>query len=505
MSDKKERVRSVAVHYKPQKKTLSLEKKASNDVAMSRMPFGSQGFDGLKTMNGSVMEHCHAELRWPQCLKTYQQMALEPTIASVLNFYNMMIARSEFKFIAPTNASKASKDAADFLNYCMFNMEDQTWQQFLSGVGTYRVFGFSIAEKCWTTVTTGKYKGKIKWKRLAPRSQDSIDKWKWDKNDPEKLTGVVQKVVNFDSDRYASKVGGKEVTIDRGKFMLFRFDPQKNNPQGTSPLDGCWYAWKYLQIAREYQAIGLAKQLGGTPIIGIPVETLIEAANDPTGAKAAMIERLKESAAKLHAGDQAFIIKPIDYDDSGNSLYTFDLAKDSGGSSQKNTTEVIQQLENEILTVYSASLLKMGQNSTGSFALSDNMNSLLGFGVQHNLQIICDQINEDLIPQTLAINGYFLEEEEMPYLSYEGVLKPDLESLSKYVQRLMTSNAMTSSKELDKFLHEYAGMPAPTYEEDEAIPEEFKSGARTGASQSNGTSGYGGSQQSQDYNAENTA
>ena len=113
---------------------------------------------------------------------------------------------------------------------------------------------------------------------------------------------------------------GNERKIDRSKFLLFRFDPKKNSPQGTSPLDGAWEAWKYLQLVREYQAIGIAKDMGGVPVIGYPVEKLAEAAADPSGSAAQALLAMKLGAAALHAGEEAYVIKPVAYDDSGKEI-----------------------------------------------------------------------------------------------------------------------------------------------------------------------------------------
>ena len=67
---------------------------------------------------------------------------------TVINFYDMMISRADFKFVAPIQENGEVKPevqaATDFLNFCMVNMEDQTWQQFIAGIGTYRIYGFSI-------------------------------------------------------------------------------------------------------------------------------------------------------------------------------------------------------------------------------------------------------------------------------------------------------------------------------------------------------------------------
>ncbi len=508
--------KEIPVHSKgkiPREK-LTLDKKASNNIGVSRMVLGAQGIDGLRTVHGKVNEHLHPELRWPVSIVTYRAMSLDPTIAAVNNFYDMMIARADFKFVAPNKKDEDGDDtgspkpevqaATDFLNFCMVNMEDQTWQQFITGIGTYRVYGFSIAEKVWTTVKSGKHKGRLKWKALAQRSQETIWRWTWDRNNPDQLTGVIQRSEVMDMERYKPDQVKPERKIDRSKFILFRFDPKKNNPQGTSPLDGAWKAWKYLNLVQEYQAVGIAKDLGGIPVLGIPVDKLIEAAADPNGTAAQTQNSLKEMAASLHAGDRTFAIKPILYDDQGNELYTFELQGIKGSGKQYDTSEVIRQYQNEILTVYSASMLKLGQDATGSFALSDNMNNMLGFAVQHNLDIIRDQINADLIPQTLAANGWLFEEEDMPTLEYGDVAPRDLDELGKYVQRVVTSGAMSIGKNLDKELRSAANLPEASFDDDDEMPNEFMTGKQSNAGEGDGTSGTGTSQTSGDNNTENT-
>lgn len=490
------------------RETLSLEKKSSIDVGVSRMVLGAQGIDGLRTVHGRIVEHVHPELRWPVSIVTYRAMSIDPTIAAVNNFYDMMISRAEFKFVAPVQEDGSTKPevqaATDFLNFCMINMEGQTWQQFIAGVGTYRIYGFSIAEKVWTTVKNGKYKGRLKWKSLAQRSQETIKEWRWDKNDPDLLSGVIQRAEAMDASRYKTSDFKGEREIDRSKFILFRFDPKKNNPQGTSPLDGAWKAWKYLNLVQEYQAVGIAKDLGGIPVLGIPVDKLIEAAADPSGTAAQTQNSLKEMAASLHAGDRTFAIKPILYDDQGNEMYTFELQGIKGSGKQYDTTEVIRQYQNEILTVYSASMLKLGQDASGSFALSDNMNNMLGFAVQHNLDILRDQINVDLVPQTLAANGWLFDQEDMPTIEYGDVAPRDLDELGKYVQRVVTSGAMSIGKDLDASLREAADLPPATFNAEDELPDKFLTGKQSNAGQGDGTSGTGGSQPNGDNNTENS-
>jgi len=135
------------------------------------------------------------------------------------------------------------------------------------------------------------------------------------------------------------------------------------------------------------------------------------------------------------------------------------------------------------------------------------MNSMLAFGVEHNLQIILDQINNDLVPQTLALNGWLMEQNEQPKLTYKDITPVDMETLSKAIQRTVTSGAMTLNKETDKALHLLLGFPEPTYTEESKIPDGFRSDKQSASGTGAGTSGTGSTQSAVggDNNTENTA
>lgn len=156
-----------------------------------------------------------------------------------------------------------------------------------------------------------------------------------------------------------------------------------------------------------------------------------------------------------------------------------------------------------MLTVYLADVLKLGQDGSGSFALSDSKTDHLELAIQYHLDVIKRVIEFDLIPQTLALNGWALEEEDIPYLSHGDISETDLDSLSKYIQRAVSVGAMSTGKSLDQSLRDTASLPAATYEENDVLPEDFQNGnSRSGDGMQ--TSGEGTSEDSSgDANTDN--
>lgn len=453
---------------------VEIEKKAS-DSETGRLALGAKGYPGLNMIQDAIFEESRKDLRWPQAGKTFKKMAADPTVASPINFIDMMIGRIEWKFEAPEDASDESKRAAEFLNWSMHNMEGQTWKDFINEVGSYRIYGFHIAEKVYTQVTSGPWTGKLKWKELSTRSQDTIDGWRFS-DDGRKLTHVKQNLSRIASHRglFLNKMPSETIEIPRNKFLLFRYDPKRNNPEGRSPLTAAYIPWQYKRFIEEYESVGVSRDLGGTPVVGIDVTYLAKAAANPSGPEAQVVDQMKKDAANLHAGEQMYVIVPLAYDDKGKELFSFKLQGIEGGGKNYNTDDIIRRKQNEILTVFMADVLKLGQDGSGSFALSDNKNSHLAMAIEYHLSITEDQINQDLIPQTLALNGWKLREEDMPKLVHGDVDERNLDDLGKFIQRCVSVGAMTTDKRLDEELRTVGKLPVNDYSPGSEIPEAFK-------------------------------
>lgn len=443
-----------------------VNKKASADEKVSRLPLGPIGFNSLKTVSGYIYEESKTELRFPRAVKTFDEMAYDPTVGAALNLFRLLITKAAAtgKFEVRKDAPEEAQSAAKFLNWAKENMEGQTWKDFINEVCSMYKYGHHVSEKVYERSVGSEWFGKLKWRKLATRSVSSISKWEFNNRE---LAGVWQN---------PSFVGNSEqsgeVLIPRKKFMLFRYNPSNDNPEGNSPLKNCFYPWKYKQIVEEYELVGVTKDLGGIPVIGIDVEYLAKAARNPGGTEALVIEQQKRDAANLHAGEQSYIIRPVMYNDQGKELFTFNLQGVDGGGKQYNTDDIIRRKQNEILTVFLADVLKLGQDGSGSFALSDNKANLLVLAVESMMQDIANPINNDLIPQTLAMNGWKLSEEDMPKFVFDDLDDVDLETLGKFLQRVTAVGLITPDRGLENHLRESAFLPENAY--DSPIPEEFK-------------------------------
>jgi len=446
---------------------------ASEESATSRMNLSAIGYTGLKEVSGYIYENARQDLRWPFAGETYRKMLLDPTLASVANFIKIMISKADWYATYPEDAPEQAQEAAEFLAYCMDNMEDQTWRDFISQCVDYIFYGFQINEKVFTRVTQGTWAGKIKWKHLPSRPQDTLTGWIID--DQGIVKGVKQ---NPSRIGVSSKVG--EVTIPRKKFLHFKNMPRSSNPEGTAGLKGCYLPWKEKTLASELELVGMTKDLAGVVDIGVDADYLAKAALNPNGPEARNIEQMKKDAANLSAGEQTYVISPIAYSETGKPLFHFKLTGIDGGSKQFSTDTVIRRKQNEMLTVFMADVLKIGQDSAGSYALSDSKNNLLALALESYLKTIQDVINRELVPQTLAINGWNFDAKQMPKLTFGEIEDRDLDDLGKYIQRVAAVGALSKDKKLDAALRKAANLPEADYDDPMPVQEEAQSKAGSG-------------------------
>ena len=107
-----------------------------------------------------------------------------------------------------------------------------------------------------------------------------------------------------------------------------------------------------------------------------------------------------------------------------------------GMGKQYSTKDLIDARKKAILDRFGAGFINLGNDNVGSFSLSESKQSIHGHFVQRDIDIITEAFNKDLIPQLLALNGIILEDDDMPKLKPGLIEEVDMESFSKFVQRI---------------------------------------------------------------------
>lgn len=488
-------------------KTTDIKKQA----VPPKVRVGELSTTGLHMSDGRVLEELREDLRYPQAICTFKEMSYDPTISAANNAIKSMIRRLDWSvdFKNTDDLTSEQEDMKRFIEECMEDM-DVPWADFINEALSILTYGYSIHEKVYKhrNGMSGKYKsrfedGKLGWAKLPIRSQDTIYRWLYDPKG-QRITHVEQDLSTVRT--FYGTTNGRlsfpetKIQIPYNKVLHFRNDVQRGNPEGSSPLKSVYIPWKYKTKIEEYEAIGIARDMGGMPIVELPPEYMSENADD---AKKEVYNYFKDVIRNIHANEQMGLIMPKFVDpDTKNDIFGFKLEGVSGGGKQYDTNKIIERYENKILMAYLADVLKLGQDASGSFALSDNKTNLLAVGIEAILKQILDIINRDLIPQTFLMNGTDISQ-ELPIIKHGDLDNRELEQLGKFVQQVVSVGAMEIDEELSEWLRKQADAPLPNREKpikpEMTSDKESQAGADTG-----GTSGAGNDAQDSGTKVTNT-
>lgn len=437
-----------------------IEKAESIGKTVTR-PFTEKGQPQIITSTRFIQDQRKVDLRMPKRLCTFDKMVEDDSVANSIDVTNILVttAMHNGEFVAPRGSSTSGKIAAEFLNYAIRNMGSGTWLESVNNSVTDLQYGFSLQNIVIETAKAGQFKGSKVIKKLSPRDQKSIYGWVWDKHIRD-LKGFVQKpnrvqlrepkAREFENGILLSNISNGVLRprypfISTQQSLHFRHNPTNNNPQGDSPLTHIYDAWMEKKLVERYEVVGVSKDLGGAVVLRVPSE-LVERANDPSTYpnEAAEYTQLQTDAGALHAGESSFIVLTSDVDPvTKTPLFDFELKGIDGGGKQYNTSDIIDQKRKSIYNMFGTGFLLTGQSGHGSNALSSNQMTTHDYYVSRSVMWKVDVINTQLAPRLLAVNGVELNWKDMPVFVPADPSKPDLDIVSKVLQRGDSVNALT--------------------------------------------------------------
>lgn len=431
----------------------SLEKAGNEAISVSRLKMGEIGSGALSQIRADSEWMQVEELRWPNFIGTVECMKYDHTVSTALDTKYVFVTRAftDFKILYNLS-SPESKEAAEFVEYCLKNMSDQkTVRDFARSAATFNEYGFSVFEKVYKTdQTSSKYAGRKVIDKLAFRPQGSLSRRQpfQFSEDGRELLGVWQSPRAFaDFNSFNGLFGplllnakmtskGTDIFIPRNKLMIISLGGTESNPAGVSPLVGCYRAYREKLLIENLETIGASKDLGGVIELKIPSSILTKANINPNSEEGIMVRDLMRDAANTHAGEQSYFILPSDAYNSGGAQYSMNLKGIDGGGKQYNTQELVNARKKAILDRFGAGFINLGNDNQGSYNLSESKQTIHNHFVQRDNDTITEAINKNLIPQLLALNDIRLSEEDMPKFKTGEIQDVDMEGFSKFVQRI---------------------------------------------------------------------
>ena len=411
----------------------AIEKAVSPLDQPERFRLGEMGSLGLRTFSGVTQDELKAELNWPRSINTFRDMSYHSAVNAPLTLFENIISKATWTYKPPADATEEEKEQAKIINQMMQDME-QPWSEFVRDVLSSNVFGFSVHEK----VFRKRYKangslyddGIIGWKKLPIRVQESISKFIFSE-DGNEIIGVQQNLstINDIYNRFSKR--SNLINIPRSKFLLFRTGKHRGDPFGKSPLRDAYLAWRFLTALEELEATGVAKDLNGLPVLYLPAQYLATDAPPEVQAIRLYYENVMRN---LQMNEQSAVILPQVIDaESRTPMFKLDLLS-VDGKKNFDISKIKEYYRGLIFISLFADILLQGVTNTGSFALGSIKNSLSGAYAERLISNIAEVIQNDLIRQTYEINSW--PTDRMGKLDFDNLDNTDVESLSKYLQRV---------------------------------------------------------------------
>lgn len=411
--------------------------------------FRQLGTAGLRRHGPYIYEEFLPELRWPRAGKVYQEMSDNDAVIGAILYLAEMLIRGATWTVEPGGKSDKDKEAAEFLQSCMDDM-DMSWANTISEILSMLTYGFSFHEIVYKVrrgpnETNKKYRskhsdGRIGWRKLPIRSQGSLDGWEFE--DDGDASAFIQ-VAEPDYHR---------VTIPLSKGLLFRTRVSRDNPEGKSLLRNAYRAWFFKKHFEEIEGIGIERDLAGFPVLTAPDQMDLWNEDDPN--MVALRARAEELVASVRRDSEEGVLLPHGWD---LKLLT------SGSSRQIDIGATIERYDKRIAITMLSDLVLLGEKS-GSFALADTKQSTLAAALQAQVSNIADVFNTKAVPQLFKFNN-FGELEKLPTIVPGQIQSPSLKEMALMLRAMKLEIA--GDMPLLNYLRRITGMP-------ELSDEEFK-------------------------------
>ena len=426
-------------------------------VTRAKIDFGELGTTGLQQFSGHIFEEALRELQGHRRNHIFKEMEDNDPIVGAILFATEKLIRQVKWTVEPWSKDASDQENADFVQSCMDDMENP-WSDVICEVLSFLPFGFAPLEQVFKMrlgpqplqldiepderKPQSKFNdGRIGWKKLPLRAQETITQWKITDS------GTIQGLWQMAPPTF------HRVFIPIEKLLLFRTSIRKNNPEGRSVLRNAFRPWFFKKKIENIEGIGIERDLAGLPMALVPPEIM---ATDASAEEKAIFEQVKKIVTNVRRDEQEGIVFPMMHDEKGNLLYDFKLLS-TGGSRQFKTTDIITRYDTRIAMTMLADFVMMGHDKVGSFSLADSKTGIFTTALDAWMQSIEDVFNRVAIPMLWRVNGFDLT--RMPQLTHGDIETTDLDVLGQYITSLTGAGVDLTGENVSNWLKSQGGIP----------------------------------------------
>lgn len=422
------------------------------------------GKSGLLISGGIVSEEFLPQLRGERGRRILREMAdNDPVIGGILVAFTQTIARLDWHFQVPDDASSDDQEISDFTQECFEDMSDD-WSATIQSILSNMIYGWSFLEVVYKIRGGSDQKnssrrsrfsdGKIGWRKWSERSQDSL--LRWEINPDGSLAGMTQTVYGVGTTVLgaASDNGaGGQFTIPIEKALLFRTSMSRGNPEGRSLLRNAYRAWFYKKRIEEIEAIGIERDLAGLPVAWLDPRYFSPSA---TPDEKMLYNTIKTIVQNIKRNEMEGVLFPLIYDERGNKTIDLELMS-SGGARQFDTDKIIARYNQQIAMSVLADFLMLGHENVGTQSLGVSKIELWMMAVESVAKSVCSVVNKFAVPRLLKLNG--MDAENPPELVFGDVKQVDLVGLGTFLKSMTDAGIIVPDQTLEEYVRDLINLP----------------------------------------------
>lgn len=407
------------------------------------------GSTGLDTTGGEIEEEFLPQLFGSKGREVFKEMGANDSIIGGILFSVDMLIRQVTWHMIPAEDEPTGEADAQFVEECRHDMS-MSWEDTISEILSMLQYGWSYHEIVYkrrrgprqNAEQRSQYNdGRIGWRKLPIRSQDSLDRWVFDEDGG--LRGMIQQP----APTY------EQIFVPIEKSLLFRTQIHKNNPEGKSILRNAYRSWVFKKRFEELEGIGVERDMAGIPIAFVDPKIL---KSDAKAEDKALLASIKKLVINLRRDQQEGVVFPRVYDEGGRLLYDIQLMN-SGGSRQFDVGMIIDRYDRRMAQSVLADFIMLGHEAVGSFALSSSKTRLFAVALGAWLDLIQAVFNRVAIPRLFKING--IERNEYPKLKHDDLEIPNLQEIADYVTKLAGVGIIFDDDPTEDHLRAVAKLP----------------------------------------------
>lgn len=427
------------------------------------MLFYDVGSSGLRQFSGWVREEFLPQLQGREAARAYREMLdNSATIGGLIFALQATMRKVEWR-VEPADDSPEAAAQAEFFEGCKDDMS-HTWHDFVIEAQSMLGYGFAPHEivykrrlghtppkdpRTGEPLPESNFKdGKIGWRRLPLRGQDTIIKWFFGAGG--EIKGITQQPWT-----------GPIIDIPIEKMLLFRPTSHKNNPEGRSILRTAYRSYYMAKRMEELEQI-MFERMGGIPVISVPKELMDRAAEGDTQALA-QLDMWKRIATNVRIDEQMGLVIPSDQWTEGAGatapMYKFELATPQGGRGQAvKSDDAIERYNLNMLSSVLADFIALGHAAHGTQSLATVKTDMFFQASEGFLNSQADTLNRYGVARLSDLNG--MNRDKNPEYKPDMPQRMDLDVLSNFLLRLSQAGMpLFPNETLETAVLDAAGLP----------------------------------------------